>query len=308
MQPPPQSPSPRRRPATVEEFRAIVRERSATPLFAPPGFVVRPSDVLIATYPKCGTTWVQQIVHGLRTGGSMDFEEISMVVPWIETAPLLNIDLDAPQVATPRAFKTHLPWHLLPKGGRNIFVTREPGDVIVSFYHFMKGVTFDGDAIDLETFVFELVLAEIPTGRWWEHLRAWWPVRGRDDVLMLCYEDMKDDLRTAVARIAAFCGIDADDALIDLATRQAEYDFMRAHGTQFDDHPTIAAFTKLQGLPPARTTKVRTGRVGDRTRELSPRVVTMLEERWRREIAEPLGLASYEDVRATLRAEAAAAD
>ena len=43
-------------------------------------------DVLIVTSPKCGTTWVQQIVHQLRSRGSMDFEEISMVVPWIEMA------------------------------------------------------------------------------------------------------------------------------------------------------------------------------------------------------------------------------
>ena len=43
-------------------------------------------DVLVVTSPKCGTTWVQQIVHQLRSRGSMDFEEISVPVPWIEMA------------------------------------------------------------------------------------------------------------------------------------------------------------------------------------------------------------------------------
>lgn len=46
----------------------------------------RAGDILIVTSPKCGTTWVQQIVHQLRSRGSMDFEEISVVVPWIEMA------------------------------------------------------------------------------------------------------------------------------------------------------------------------------------------------------------------------------
>jgi len=81
-------------------------------------FRPRPDDVLISTYPKCGTTWMQQIVHALRTRGSMDFAEITAVVPWIEMADAMSIDLSAAQAAAPRAFKTHLPWGEVPDGGR----------------------------------------------------------------------------------------------------------------------------------------------------------------------------------------------
>ena len=55
-------------------------------------FVPRLSDVIIAPYAKCGTTWLQQMVHSLRTGGDLDFDDISRVVPWIETAGDLGID------------------------------------------------------------------------------------------------------------------------------------------------------------------------------------------------------------------------
>jgi hypothetical protein len=44
-----------------------------------PNFEPRSSDVFIVTYPKCGTTWVTQIAHSLRTRGSMDFDEITEV-------------------------------------------------------------------------------------------------------------------------------------------------------------------------------------------------------------------------------------
>jgi hypothetical protein len=56
---------------------------------------------------KEGTTWVQQICHQLRTGGDMEFEEISQVVPWIELARDQGQDLEAEQVAPPRCFKMH---------------------------------------------------------------------------------------------------------------------------------------------------------------------------------------------------------
>ena len=44
-------------------------------------FIPRPTDIIIDTYAKAGTTWMQQIVHGLRSGGDMNFAEITEVVP-----------------------------------------------------------------------------------------------------------------------------------------------------------------------------------------------------------------------------------
>jgi Sulfotransferase domain len=298
-----QSPLLRPRPTSVAEFRELVAFLNhQSPLVAAPPLRLDASDVMVATYPKCGTTWVQQIVHGLRTRGSMDFEEISLVVPWIETAGMLGIDLDAPQVARPRAFKTHLPWDLVPKGGRNVYVVREPGDVLVSFYHFLKGLFFEGDAVDLDAFAVELFLAPSASGRYWENVRSWWQVRAREDVLVLCFEDMKADLRATVARIAAFIGTAADAALIDLVTRQSSFAFMHAHESQFDDHPTTLALCRMMSFPPARTTKVRAGRSGD-GRAVSPRIAALLEAEWQRQLA-PLGLRSYDELRARLNRRA----
>src|SRR2546427_7479125 len=84
-------------------------------------FRPRPMDVLIATYPKCGTTWLQQIVHGLRTRGSMDFDEITAVGPLNELAFDFGTDLDPPQLDQPPAFKTQLPCPQLPQGPRYIY-------------------------------------------------------------------------------------------------------------------------------------------------------------------------------------------
>ena len=68
----------------------------------------RASDVFVATSSKSGTTWMQMIVHQLRSGGDMSFDEISLVVPWVELSTDLGLDIDAEQAFEPRAFKTHL--------------------------------------------------------------------------------------------------------------------------------------------------------------------------------------------------------
>ena len=62
-------------------------------------FVPRSSDVIITPWSKSGTTWLQQIVHSLRSAGDMSFDDISRVSPWIEVADALRIDLDRDQLA-----------------------------------------------------------------------------------------------------------------------------------------------------------------------------------------------------------------
>jgi hypothetical protein len=102
-------------------------------------FRPRPTDVLIVTTPKAGTTWMQQIVHQLRTGGDDDFDEISRVVPWLELSHDIGMDIDAEQRGGFRAFKTHACVEHAPQGARTIVVVRDYVDVCASFYRFFSG-------------------------------------------------------------------------------------------------------------------------------------------------------------------------
>lgn len=111
------------------------------------------------------------------------------------------------------------------------------------------------------------------------------------------------DLEGAVRRIAAFIGIEADEALISLATRQASFDFMRAHRDQFDERQGVLSTAALIGLPPGvETTKVRQGRAGEGQAVLDPRVLARLGGVWHRELERTIGARSYEELRGWLRA------
>ncbi len=269
---------------------------------APP-FEPDSSDIFIATYPKCGTTWMQQIVHGLRTKGSMDFEEISLAIPFLEAAFALGTDLSAPQAAPPRVFKTHLTYSTVPKGARYICIVRDPADALVSFYHFMNGVMWERDSIHINDYAFEAFLtADQPFGHYWEHVRSFWEARNSAPILFFCFEDMKRDLEGTVRKVAAYMGLEQDEERIAVATRQSTFEFMREHEPQFDDHPATLALCAFNGLPPARTTKVRAGRSGEGLSVLSPQVLAELERFWQEEIAQPLGIQSYSELCNRIRA------
>ena len=262
---------------------------------------VRSSDVIISTYAKCGTTWLQQIVHGLRSGGSMDFDEITQVVPWLELAHDMGVDPDAEQVASPRVFKSHLGYEDVPKGARYIDAIRDPVDVLVSLYRFFDGWRLEPGAIALEDFALEFFLEREGARGYWHHVLSWWQVRARPEVLLLCYEDMRADLAGTVARVAAFIGVDASADLLQRITRQSTLEFMKQHERQFDDHLVREARDAACGLPPGGwSTKVARGVPGAGRAALSARVLAAMDEAWALRIAPQTGLRDYAAMRAAL--------
>ena len=262
-------------------------------------FIPEPTDIFISPFAKSGTTWLQQIVHSLRTRGDMDFREIMEVVPWIDMAFDLGIDIHAPQKALPRAFKSHMKWDNIPKGARYIYSVRDPKDVMISDYNFLGGWIFDKDAITIDEFVQDQYLSH---NYYWEHVKSWWSQHDNPDVLFLCYEDMRQDLDATIRVIADFMHIKLDDALFEIVEEHASFEFMKAHNKQFDDHLIRDALNERLELPAHVTTsKVKNGRVGDHKQHLSTELIETIDARWTALMQADYGLAHYADLRHKIR-------
>ena len=280
-----------------------MRERMK-PLFSAEGFEkglafeLAPTDVVITPYAKSGTTWTQQIVHTLRTRGDMDFDDISRVVPWIEVSNGLGIDLSAEQKAEPRAFKSHLGWDKMPKGGRYINVVRDPGDALVSSFKFNEGWFWEPGSVAID----EYAQAEFLEQRnYYKHLLSWWPRRNDADVLFLAYEQMLAAPSRAIERIAAFIGIELDAQLLAITEEHSSLEFMLRHKDRFDDAMIRRRSEELCGLPEdSDSAKVRDGKAGSSTM-LGKATLDALAVAWQEEITAPLGFPDYASLIADLR-------
>ncbi|MFK7940791.1 MAG: sulfotransferase domain-containing protein [Roseovarius sp.] len=255
-----------------------------------------PTDIFVTPYAKCGTTWMQQIVHGLRTGGSMAFSEITEVVPWIELAHDIGLDPEAPQPALPRAYKSHLSWDDIPKGGRYIVVLRDPLDAFLSLYRYMEGWFFETGSVSIDAFA-TYYLNRPHNESYWGHATSWYGQRGNDTVLLVSFEEMKQNLRPVVAHVARFMGLEADAARVDIATQQASFAFMKAHPAQFDDHLVRQGRDAACGLPPdAEVTKVSTGQVGRGGQMITDEIRAAFERKWSETMGAQFGVKRYEDL------------
>jgi hypothetical protein len=253
-----------------------------------------PTDVFISPYPKSGTTWLQQIVHGLRTRGDMNFGEITEVVPWLEMAYDLGLDLDAPQ-PTPRAFKSHLTWHDIPKGGRYIISVRHPRDVLLSYYLFFEGWWFVPGSISVATLANEHFLAH---RGYWHHLASWWEQRSDPNVLILCYEEMRQNLPQTVQTVARFIDCELDPALLDTVVRHSSLEFMLAHEDQFDDHLVRQTRDAVCGLPPGGdSSKVKEQGIASPRPVVPQEICEKIDAIWQEEMDAKFGLPTYQSLR-----------
>lgn len=289
------------RPTNLEEFDALTQ----TDLFgteagyeAGLAFQPRPDDIIISPHAKSGTTWLQHIAHGLRTRGSMDFDEITDVTPWIEMAYDYGWDLEAEQVAEPRLFKSHFDWHKIPKGARYICSIRDPHTVAVSHYRFLEGWWFETASIDIDDFIRARMLRDPQNRGYWQHVISWWEQLDNPDVLLLCYEDMVADLPSTIRCVAHFMGIDLDEALFEIVLRQSTRDFMLAHKSHFDDHLLQQHFERRGGVAvPLDTAKVTPGAPDDPRYQLSQSLKDELDAAWRETLTPRFGFEDYAALR-----------
>ncbi|OQR75982.1 sulfotransferase 1C2-like [Tropilaelaps mercedesae] len=170
----------------------------------------RPDDVFIATFPKCGTTWTQEITYLINNNGvpPATHTDRMMNSPFIEMTGIEGLQ----NMRRPGCIKTHLPRNLVPYAphAKYIYVLRNPKDCVVSYFYHHKNVFPAYEFADgkFEDF-FELFMdGKIEYNDYFTHLLSWYPQTKEENTIFLHYEDIKKDPRAEILRLAKFMNKD----------------------------------------------------------------------------------------------------
>ena len=212
------------------------------------GYIPGRQDVFVATFAKSGTNWMMQIAHQLIWHGRGEFEHIHSVVPWPDTQvmgppwmrryaiPLKDAQDWESSPERKRVIKTHFDWDLLPysEDARYIMVIRDPKDIFVSSYFFLKDGVLGVAMPSVDTW-YRLFMSDGFTigGSWAANTAGYWAQRHRPNVLIVSFKLMKRDLKGTVRRVAQFLEVDAPESLIDEVSGKSTFEYMKGIDHKF---------------------------------------------------------------------------
>lgn len=196
-------------------------------------FKPRDTDILISTFPKCGTNWMKYIVHTIINRGQKPLQSSYQLT--YEAVPFMDISGMAPVEALPdpRPLHYHLPYDMIPKNPNTkyIYIFRNPKDTVVSFYHFTMQT--DELNISFEEYFETFMKGLVAYGDYFDHVLSWYERRNDPNVLFLSYEQLHADTRGQILRIAKFLGehfheeLVRDKDLLELVLHQISFDNMK---------------------------------------------------------------------------------
>ncbi|XP_067664900.1 sulfotransferase 1A1-like [Haliotis asinina] len=205
---------------------------------------IRDDDILLCTYPKSGTHWAFEITRELLAGEIVEDNKTKVQAFMERTSDEKFADLPSPRFINTHLLMKHLPDDVRKKKIKVIIVLRNPKDVAVSLYNFLKTIPFVNYKGDWKNFVGPYFQGKFMYGSWIDHVLDWEQVKQDNPdlpVLTLFYEDIQEDQMREMRKICEFLGVERTDDFLSKVCKNTTIAAMR---TRKEDDSGIKVFRK----------------------------------------------------------------
>ncbi|XP_075059704.1 sulfotransferase 6B1-like isoform X1 [Mixophyes fleayi] len=198
----------------------------------------REDDVLIVTYPKCGTNWSIKILHEMllaahnkeptRDRGILEFGKPEKIE-------------HMKQQSSPRIMASHLMYDNIPKSffdkTKILLILRNPKDTAVSYYHFTNNNPLLPTYSSWDLFFKDFISGNIIYGSYFDYTLGWEKHIDDGNILVLKFEDMKMDFTSEVRKIADFYGLSLTAEQIKEVQNKTTFEIMKEKSS--DSHGNL---------------------------------------------------------------------
>ncbi|XP_019167730.1 PREDICTED: cytosolic sulfotransferase 17-like [Ipomoea nil] len=209
-------------------------------------FNPHPNDVILASFPKTGTTWLKSLLYSIIYPSCLDSlikHNPHDLVPFLEMRVFNEGSppyIMPPPNAKTNIFSTHIPYQLLGKtfessGCRVVYVARNPKDTLNSLWHYVnKSKVAEEGAWGLEEAVEKFCQGIVPFGSYYDHVLGYKlaSLKNPNKVFFITYEELKNDTKTHVKRLAEFLGCpfaEEDNNKVEEIVRSCSFEVLSNH-------------------------------------------------------------------------------
>ncbi|KAM3931926.1 sulfotransferase 6B1-like [Leptodactylus fuscus] len=203
-------------------------------------FEAREDDVLIITYPKCGTNWSIQILHQMLF--ELHNKEPTIAHAMLEFGKPEKYE-DLKQKPSPRLIASHISYENTPKSffekkTKILVILRNPKDAAVSYYHFTNNNPVLPTYSSWDLFFKDFISGDVMYGSYFDYMLGWEKQIDDGNILILTFEDMKADLCVEMRKICDFYGINLTDEQLQKVEEKSTFKSMKEKSS--DTHGNLA--------------------------------------------------------------------
>lgn len=234
---------------------------------------LKSEDIILGSYPRSGSTWLRFTLFEILTGKPSSFGDVNSAF---------------------RGLKDHRQgWHLLPGGGRFIgthepyrpsyrkavYLVRDVRDVVLSEFAFEQNLGIGRQTLD--EYLQDFVGGRKRHGAWHKHVQSWLdsPLAVNGDLLVIRYEDLRQDTVETFMRIADFLGMSKDRSTIERAIYNNSLKKMREKEDRLYQQDNYAAVPSrpVKSIQPGGRF-IRSGKMGGWQEKLSREQLQVIEQ------------------------------
>ncbi|XP_053369323.1 sulfotransferase 6B1-like [Clarias gariepinus] len=188
----------------------------------------REDDVMLVAYPKCGCNWMVGVMRKILTACGYTFPDR----PHIFEFHSPDIQKLAARMPPRRFFATHLHPDIIPVSFKTnktkmLVMFRNPKDTVVSYFHFMNNNPVLPKAESWDKFFSDFMSGEVAWGSYFDHALAWEKHMDDPNVLVVTYEELKENLPEGVKKVADFFSFPLTNEQVEAIAGESTFSAMR---------------------------------------------------------------------------------
>lgn len=233
----------------------------------------RADDVMLVAYPKCGFNWMVGVLRQIIAEASGVSAEVKgpPIMEFFGPEVIKNFE----NVPSPRFLGTHLHPDNIPNTfyenkTKMLVIFRNPKDTLVSYYHFCNNNPVLPTLTSWDSFFNDFMSGDVAWGSYFEHALAWEKKMDDPNVMVVTYEDLKQNLSSGVRQISSFFGFSLTEAQLEKISQGSTFSAMKEKSVNSHGNMGNVIFRK--------------GLVGDWKNHFSPQQSQEMDEAFKKHL------------------------